>query len=253
MPEYGSFCPLAKAATVLSQRWTLLILRELMCGTSRFNDLERGLPGISRALLSKRLRTLVDCGIITTGEGHVRPTGYYLTQRGMELTPIVLGIGEWGQRWLNSGTMPDDIDTDLLMWDIHRRIDFERVGEGRLVVEFDFRGLSQRSYWLVCENGTASVCFDPPGFENDLMVDADTLTLHDVWLGRADLMMAMKRDSIRVHGPSALGRKFVQSLQYSLFAHVPFNGNDPGTLPGAPQPGEDVNSPTRKDATASAW
>ena len=92
------------------------------------------------------------------------------------------------------------------------------------MIEFDFHGLSNRSYWLVCENGTISVCHDPPGFENNLLVDADTLTLHDVWLGRADLTKAMKRDLIRVHGISSLARIFVQSLQYSLFAHIAFKG-----------------------------
>lgn len=231
MAGYGKFCPIAKAASVLSQRWTLLILRELMCGTTRFNDLERGLPGISRALLSKRLRTLVECGVISTQGGDEPRPGYYLTERGMELYPIVLGIGEWGQRWLNAGTLPDDIDTDMLMWDIHRRIDLEGLEARRFVVEFDFHGLSQKAYWLVCENGSVSVCFDPPGFDNDLMVDADTLTLHDVWMGRADLIKAMKRDSIRVHGPSSLARTFVQSLQYSLFAHIPYTGDD-----GVPHP-----------------
>ena len=226
MAAYGKFCPLAKAASVLSQRWTLLILRELMCGTTRFNELERGLPGISRAMLSRRLRMLVECGIVATnGNDSARP-GYFLTERGMELHPIVLGIGEWGQRWLNSGTIPDDVDTDMLMWDIHRRIDLEHIGDRRLVIEFDFHGLSHKVYWLVCENGSISICMDPPGFENDLVVDADTLTLHDVWMGRADLTKAMKRDSIRVHGPSTLARTFVRSLQYSLFAHIPYRGDD---------------------------
>ena len=131
MAGYGKFCPIAKAATVLSERWTILILRELFCGSTRFNDIERGLPGIPRALLSRRLRTMVECGILSTSGTDGSPPGYHLTERGMQLQPIVIGIGEWGQRWLNAGTMPDDIDTDLLVWDIHRRIDLERLGSSR--------------------------------------------------------------------------------------------------------------------------
>ncbi len=221
MNNYGKFCPIAKAASVLSERWTLLILRELMCGSSRFNELERGLPGISRAMLSKRLRTLVECGIVTNRSEAESAPGYFLTTRGMELKPLVIGIGEWGQRWLNSGTRTEDIDTDLLMWDIHRRIDLSSISVRRLVVEIEFYGLSRKRYWLVIEGTDVSVCSDPPGFENDLTIEADTLTFHDVWMGRADLVQAMKLNIIRMHGPTELVRAFIQSLQLNLFAQIP--------------------------------
>jgi len=234
MTSYGQFCPIAKAASVLMERWTLLILREFLCGSHRFNELERGLPGISRPLLAKRLRTLADCGIIapaisSTGE----PAGYDLTERGLELLPIVMGIGEWGQRWLNEGTQPSEIDPDLLMWDIHRRLDVSGVEQKRVVVEVDFRGACTVSYWLVIEPPTASVCHTDPGFDIDLLVTADTRTLHDVWIGRADLATALRLGLVCLDGASALRRAFPTWLQLSPFAHIPFNGS---TRPNAMLP-----------------
>lgn len=228
MSTYGQFCPVAKAATVLTERWTLLILREFLCGSHRFNELERGLPGISHPLLAKRLRTLVECGIIVPatdvlGDG----VGYDLTERGLELQPIVMGIGEWGQRWLNSGTVAAEIDTDLLLWDIHRRIDTSAIDQRRIVIQIDCTGAREKSYWLVIEPPEISICFDPPGFDVDLLVTADSQTLHDVWVGRSDLAHALQRELIRIEGPADLCREFPRWLQLSHFAHVPYRGTEP--------------------------
>lgn len=224
MSNYGKFCPIAKAASVLSERWTLLILREMMSGSTRFNELERGLPGISRALLAKRLRTLLDCGIIQLRDSDVGRPGYVLSDRGLELRPIVIGIGNWGQRWLNAGVTQDEVDTDLLMWDIHRRIDLNELPSKRFVVQLDFHGISSKTYWLVFEDGESSLCHDPPGFDSNILVECDTISMHNVWLGRADLITMMQQDAIRVIGSSAESRAFVRALRFSVFAHVPYAG-----------------------------
>lgn len=223
MTTYGQFCPIAKAASVLSERWTLLILREFLCGSHRFNELERGLPHISRPMLAKRLRTLTACGVIEPATDDAgEPAGYTLTPRGMELLPIVMGIGEWGQRWLNASTERDEIDPELLMWDMHRRLDLTRIDRKRVVVQVDFTGLRVVSYWLVIEPPDVSVCFADPGFDVDLLVAADTQTLHDVWIGRADLASALQREMIRLDGPTDLQRAFPSWLQLSQFAHIPY-------------------------------
>jgi len=225
MSTYGQFCPVAKAATVLTERWTLLILREFMCGSHRFNELERGLPGISRSLLAKRLRTLVSNGVITIRtDQDGSQCGYDLTGRGRELQPIVMGIGEWGQRWLNEGTHIDDVDTDLLLWDMHRRLDVSLVERARVVVEIRCVGIRDKTYWLVIEPPDVSICFEPPGFEVDLLVTADTMTLHDIWVGRADLALALRRETIQMSGPQQLRASFPKWLQLSHFASIPFRG-----------------------------
>lgn len=221
MATYNTFCPIAKTATVLCERWTVLILRELMYGSTRFNQIERGITGISRAVLAKRLRALVHHGIVATGTNSEGDPGYFLTDRGEELLPLVTEIGEWGQRWFNRKTRPNEVDPDYLIWDIHRRIDVDKIAERHFVVEIAFHGLASGTYWLVIKHGVSSVSLDPPGFSNDIVIEADTLALHDVWLGRTSFTRAMSRGEIRVHGPPHKAEAFVKALRYSAFAKLP--------------------------------
>lgn len=220
MAAYNTFCPIAKAATVLGERWTILILRELMYGSTRFNRLERGITGISRAILAKRLRTLVHYGIVSTETDWDDEPGYFLTERGTELLPLVSEIGRWGQRWLNHETRREDIDTEHLIWDMHRRLDLNALPERLFVAEVNFHGLSSNTYWLVIHLGRADVSLDPPGVKNDLLIDADAQTLHDDWLGRKELNRALNHGEIRLHGPPEKSSAFVQSLQLSPFATI---------------------------------
>lgn len=221
MTKYGQFCPVAKAAEVFAERWTPLIVRELVCGSHRFNELESGLPNISRSLLAQRLRSLEHVGVIErrpTADG--RAWGYHLTEAGAELASIVVALGEWGQRWVNSELRPSDLDLDLVMWDLHRRLNWDKLPSRRTVVRFDFSGAQSRAYWLVLEHGEASVCRGDPGFDVDLDVTADTAAFHSVWIGHAQLTDAIREGLIRIDGPSDLVRAFPSWLSYSVFAHI---------------------------------
>src|SRR5204862_2333936 len=169
---YGQFCPVAVASEVFAERWTPVILRELVLGSRRFNEIQRGVPRISRALLVKRLRELAGHGVITSVGRE-----YRLTEAGEELGQIVVQLGHWGQRW-TSPVQRDTLDARLLIWDMRRRIAVERLPEKRTVVQFDFRGVPvshkwPRTYWLVMERQEVDVCIIEPGFEVDLFVEAD--------------------------------------------------------------------------------
>ncbi len=221
MKPYGGFCPIAKAMEVVGERWTLLVVRELIVGSHHFNELERGLPGIPRSLLVERLRRLERAGVI---ERRVDPDGkrpeYHLTPAGQELFGVVWALGEWGQRWVNHEIGPSDVEPKLLMWDMRRRIHLERLPERRVVVQFDFRGASQRTFWLVLERPEPSVCYHDVGFSVDLSVTADTVALHRVWMGQMSLLGAIRQGLIAVEGPSELVRAFPGWLALNAFAHV---------------------------------
>lgn len=220
MRSYGQFCPVAKASEIFAERWTPLILRELLMGSHRFSALEWGLPGIPRSLLVKRLRSLERAGLVEHRVPSGRASGYHLTPAGEELRPVIEDLGQWGQRWVNTDIGPGDIDPGLLMWDMRRRIHIDRLPPRRVVVQFDFRGARRRSYWLVLDRGEVSVCLQDPGFEIDLLVSADTTALHRVWIGRIALADAIRERLVQLEGPSDLVRAFPSWLALSSFAHI---------------------------------
>jgi DNA-binding HxlR family transcriptional regulator len=221
MSIYGQFCPVAKASEIFAERWTPLILRELLCGSHRFSELEHGLPRISRTLLSQRLRSLERVGLV---ERRIEPGGrthaYYLTRAGEDLFDIIIRLGEWSHRWFNPLLDMDDLDPQLLLWDMHRRLNADRLPDRQVVVQFDFRGARSGSYWLVLEPGAPSVCWDPPGFEVDLFVEADTMALHRIWLGHQTLDNALASGEVALDGPRELTRAFPGWLALSTFAGI---------------------------------
>lgn len=221
MSGYGQFCPVAKAAEIFAQRWTPLIIRELLMGSHRFNDLTRGLPQIPRSILSERLRSLERQRVIERrpdGNGRIE---YWLTPAGDELFHVVWKLGEWGQRWANREIGPDDLDPKLLMWDMRRRIHLDRLPGNRVVAQFEFTGAKQDKIWLVLERHDVSVCFHDPGLNADLLITADTLALHRVWMGRLSLPEAIKARLIEIDGPRDMARAFPTWLALSAFASVP--------------------------------
>ena len=226
MKGYGQFCPVAKAAEIFAERWTPLVLRELSCGSHRFSDLRRGLALMSRTLLAQRLQQLEDAGIVrsvarTKGRGRE----YYLTPAGEEFRPVIERLGEWGQRWARAHVDADDLDSGLLMWDIHRRLNVERLPDRRAVVRFDFRGVPRvarcpKTFWLVLERPNVDVCMKDPGFEVNLVVDADLAALTKVWMGDVRLDDMRRAGLIRLDGPQELVRTFPAWLALSGFAGV---------------------------------
>jgi DNA-binding HxlR family transcriptional regulator len=221
MRIYGGFCPIAKAVEVLGDRWTLLIIRELLLGSHRFSELQQGLPKIPRSLLSQRLRWLEQAGVVQRcAEAKGRRVAYHLTPAGQDLFDVVWRLGEWGQRWVNHTIGPEDTDPQLLMWDMHRRVRVDQLPPRRVVAQFEFRGARQGSYWLVLERPEPSVCLKDPGFDIDLLVTADTVALHRVWVGHLSLADAMREGRVQVEGPSELVRAFPTWWALSMFAGV---------------------------------
>ena len=202
MLTYGQFCPVARGAEIFGERWTPLVIRELLCGSARFNDLRRGVPRISTTLLSQRLRKLEQIGIIE----RVRRSGgfeYRLTAAGEELRPIVMQLGHWGARWIGSGLKRDELDVGLLMWDIRRFAHRELFpADRRVVVQFRFSDARQgeRSWWLVFENGEIDLCRDDPGHEVTLIVESTVRALTEVWVGDVLPEQALSSHKLRVLG-----------------------------------------------------
>jgi DNA-binding HxlR family transcriptional regulator len=220
--KYKQYCPVARAAEILADRWTPLILRELLAGSRHFNAIERGLPGISRSVLADRLRILEDASVVIRRAGAQRNvTEYELTDAGRDAGTVIDRLGAWGVRWAFTDPDPQELNPALLVWKVHQRIARDRLPARRVVVEFDFRGPRGRRVWLVLEPREISVCLKPPGFDADLVLVADLWEFYRVWLGHVDYAAALRSGTIRLEGPSGLCRDFPRWLLWSPMApHV---------------------------------
>lgn len=219
--SYGQFCPVAKAAEIVAERWTPLVIRELLAGSHAFNELRRGVPLMSPSMLSKRLKFLEDEGLL---EKRANNGGeYYLTRAGRELMPVIESLGTWGKRWVRrEAGADDDLDAGLLMWDLHRRLRFDRFPSRRTVLHFELTDMPSeaRNYWLVIDQGKVDICLKDPGFDVDLHIAVDLETLTEVWLGDRPLEKAIRSGALDLHGPRDLIRRFKSSLELSVFADV---------------------------------
>jgi DNA-binding HxlR family transcriptional regulator len=218
MRSYAQYCPVAKATEVLGDRWTLLIVRELLGGASGFNELQRGLPGISRSVLTDRMRALERGEVVERRTGPKgRTLEYRLTPAGRDLQPVVQAIGEWGATWSFTEPRAEELDPDLLIVWMARHVDRRRLPPNRIVVKFDFRD-PERRYWMVLEPSEVSVCLQHPGFDVDLEISVDTATLYRVYLGQAELGGAIRAGQLKMSGPRTLQRGFGQWFTWSAFA-----------------------------------
>ena len=221
MTGYGQFCPIAKAAEILSERWTVLIVRELGAGAETFSDLRRGLPLISPSLLSARLKSLEAAGVLARTETE-RGIRYTLSEAGRELKPIVLQMGIWAHRWARSRLTPEDLDPSLLMWDIHRTMNVDYFDDARYVLHFAFSDFDarHRRWWLVIEAGEVDVCMKDPGHPVDLTVTTDVRSLTAVWMGDIGLGQALRDHRVRLDGPTPLKRDIARWLGRNYFADI---------------------------------
>ncbi len=219
---YGQFCPLAKAAELLCERWTMILVRELTAGSRRFNDLRRGMPLVSPTLLSRRLKQLVDAGVVAHVTDANDVPAYDLTEAGRELRPMVEFMGVWGHRWVGSRLNEDELDVSLLMWDIRRGVDATRFPPHRVVVQFEFADAPQgrRDWWLVSEDGETDLCMEDPGHEVDLLVRSDVRSLTAVWLCRTTLAETRRRRTVEVMGDERLASQLSSWLQGSPLARL---------------------------------
>jgi len=219
--SYGQFCPVAMAAEIVCSRWTALILRELLCGTTRFNDLRRGVPRMSPTLLSKRLKELEQAGVITT-----RPTGqagiveYVLTESGEDLRDVVMTLGNWGHRWVESKVSLKNLDPSLLMWDMRRWLRLSPEPKGRQVIQFEYPELppARRNYWLVVEGTTVDLCSVDPGYEVDLFAQSSLHTMTAIWMGISTVQAELDAGRLELTGDMTLARSMQQWLGLSPFA-----------------------------------
>lgn len=219
MPDYGRFCPVSLSCEVLGDRWTPLIVRELLFGNTRFNDIARGLPGISRSLLVQRLRHLERNGVVElwpspTGRGHE----YHLTPAGRDLKSVVEALGRWAVQWRFDEIRPDQIDAATLMWWMHRHIAEDELPPQRVVVEFRHTAPARTVLWVVLDRGEASVCVQPPGFDTDVLVTATTQALAEVFSGFDTWTGALASGSVRLDGPTPLVRAFPRWFPAHSFA-----------------------------------
>ena len=220
MKGYGQFCSVARARDLLGERWTLLVVRELLCGSRRFGDVRRGIPRISRTMLSARLRELVAAGVVTRSEGGDGPA-YDLTESGRELFAVVRELGAWGQRWLPRELPQHDLDLDALVWDMRRRVDLDALPEQPVVARLELRDVGGRAgvRFLLLRRTEVSLCATNPGFPELLRVRAHLRTLTGWW--RGDLSFADARSAgLTVEGPRELVKAFPTWFRRYLFADV---------------------------------
>jgi DNA-binding HxlR family transcriptional regulator len=210
---YGQYCPIARAAEVLGDRWTVLIVREMSFGVSRFNELERCLPGISRSVLAQRLRHLVHVGLVDRQDG-----GYVLTPAGTALKPVLRALGDWAATWAFGEPDPRTLDPDLVIRWISRHVASSKLPGRRVVACFELTAPRPRRYWLVLQPEEASVCLTEPAFGTDVLVTTTTATLYDVYLGRLDLRSAVRDELVRLDGRPSLVRSFPSWFTWSDFA-----------------------------------
>ncbi len=209
MKSYGQYCPISRTAEILGDRWTIHIVRDLLTGTNRFNELIRGNPGLSRALLTRRLRQLVIADVV---EQH--PDGsYQLTEAGRALEPVVFGLAAWGAQWTFGEPTADELDPDLLVWWLHRQLDTTDLPRPRFVVYIPFEDHPSR-YWIVVED-EASICLADPGFDIDVTLHTDRTALYRTYLGRCSLSDAHRRGEVETSGSRDGVKAFFNAFRQS--------------------------------------
>lgn len=221
--SYQQFCPVAMAAEILCTRWTVVVLRELVAGSTRFNDLRRGVPRMSPGLLSQRLKDLEAAGVVCRVASRKDPgvLEYHLTPSGRELEPLVSAFGIWGQRWIESEPSLRHLDVTLLMWDMRRGLVTEPMPRRRTVIQFQFPELSpsQRGWWLIVEpDEPVDLCSFDPGFDVDLFVTCDLRTMTAIWMGMDSVRSATANGRVMLTGDRKLAADMQTWLGLSPFA-----------------------------------
>jgi len=219
---YGQFCPVAKATEVIGEKWTLLILRELLLGTCRFNDFQRALSRISPTLLTKRLKHLEQCGIIIRKKiSGQRGCEYRLTPAGKELAPLVETLAVWGMRWARGQMTDNELDVEFLMWDLQRRIQTQNLPAGETVICFQFDELDKyKTWWVVAYDDKVDLCTEDPGKEVDLYISSTVRTLVEIWEGDVELNAAKATNRITTHGLRLLERSMPDWLGLCLYKDI---------------------------------
>ncbi len=219
MTKYGQYCPVARAAEILGDRWTLLIVRDLIYGARHFNALERGLPGIPTAVLANRLKRLQQAGILEREQdAGSQKVSYSLTPAGEALIPVMDAISEWSAKWVLGEPEETELDPVLLLWWMHSRVYRERFPKQRVVIEFDFWETRPARFWLVLTVENVSVCQIYPGYEVDVLVTAELKSFYQVWLGRVEFLDAIHSGKVELDAIPTYIRDFPNWFMLSPFA-----------------------------------
>lgn len=221
--SYNQFCPVAMAAEILCTRWTIVLLRELVAGSTRFNELRRGVPRMSPALLSKRLKDLETAGIVsrTPLPGDPELFEYRLSAAGQELRRVIEAVGEWGQRWVTTESSLGKLDVNLLMWDMRRNLDPRPLPTRRSVVQLIYSDLpeTRRNWWLIIDPGEETdLCSVDPGFDVDLYLVTDLRTMTEIWMGYIPVARAKADGRLVATGSRELEAHLQTWLGLSPFA-----------------------------------
>jgi len=222
MKGYGQFCPMAKATELIGEKWTLLVLRELMLGTTRFNDFQRAMSRMSPTLLAKRLRHLEECGIIirkklSGQKGHE----YRLTAPGKELSPLLEHLAVWGMRWARGQLTDNELDVEFLMREVQRRLQTGQLPDGETVICLIFDELiKHKTWWLLVDGDAVDLCTENPGKDVDLYITSSVRTIVEVWEGDLDMRAALLNGSIRAQGLQLLIRTMPDWFGVCLYKDV---------------------------------
>jgi len=229
MKSYGQFCPLAQATQLLCERWTLIVVREFIAGSTRFSELQKGVPTMSPTLLSTRIKQLIKAGVITK-HGDKGQYSYQLTKAGKELQPIVELLGAWGHKWAQSDLSEGDLDAGLLMWDIRRSVDVSQFPDRKVVVQFEYPDAPKGAnlWWLICDKGKVDLCLSDPSFDVDLVLRCSLAVMTAIWTCQAGVNEMIKNRQLTVLGNGALAKKLSAWLQSSVLSKL-------GTLNEIPQ------------------
>jgi DNA-binding HxlR family transcriptional regulator len=221
---YGLFCPTSKACEVLTPRWTIQILGELWGGSTRFNEIRRGLPGISPTLLAKRLKEMQESGLLERVESPATGSiDYIRTEKAGELDPILQGLAKWAQRHIKAEIALEDRDADILMWTLQRRIIAEELPRRRNVVRFNFSDATSpaSTYWLISKPGeTIELCASDPGFDVDLYVETEVAVMTGIYLGRRTFDREIEDGRFFMSGDQRLAHTIKRWLKISIYADV---------------------------------
>lgn len=221
--EYGQFCPIAKATEILGEKWTILIIRELIMGSSRFNELQRGLSHISPTILTKRLNALTDYGLVVKKKiPGQQGYEYFPSESCKELLPVIKSLGDWGMRWAREYITEDDYDVELFMLYLQRSVQPDKLPGNETVIRFKFTDLKDLSdWWLIARDNVVDVCVKDPGKETEIYFTSSVKTMIDIWMGDMAYRKALTNGDLKVVGPSALTRNIFTWMNPSVFADLP--------------------------------
>ena len=220
--EYGQFCPIAKATEILGEKWTLLIIREILMGGSRFNELQRGLSLISPTMLSKRLDSLEEHGLVLKKKiPNQKGYEYFPTKPCNELLPIIKSLGDWGMRWARSNLTEQDYDVELLMLYLKRSIQPENLAGNESVIRFQFTDIQDYpNWWIMVKGNEVDVCVNDPGKDVDVYFTSTVKTMADIWMGDTTYKKEQANGNIKIVGHKALTRNISSWMPASMFADV---------------------------------